>query len=46
MAAVGLPPVAVYDLTLAAGKHSADRVIYAATHGCSIWRTELPKVKG
>jgi len=46
MAAVGLPPVAVYDLTLAAGKHSAGRVIYAATHGRSIWRTELPKVKG
>ena len=29
-AATGLPPVAVYDLTLAAGKHSSERVIYAA----------------
>jgi hypothetical protein len=45
-AADGLPPVAVYDLTLAAGKHSAERVLYAATHGRSIWRTELPKAKG
>jgi hypothetical protein len=36
-AASGLPPVAVYGLTI----DSAHRVLYAATHGRSAWRLDL-----
>ncbi len=42
-AAGGLPPVAVYGLTLTGGKKSSDRVIYAATHGRGAYRLTLPK---
>jgi hypothetical protein len=42
----GLPPVAVYDLTLTpGGKKSTDRVLYAATHGRGAYRIQLPKAK-
>lgn len=44
-AANGLPPVAVYGLTLAGGKRPGDRVLYAATHGRGAWRIQLPDVK-
>jgi hypothetical protein len=44
-AADGLPPVAVYGLTLSGGKKATDRVIYAATHGRGAYRLTLPKVK-
>jgi hypothetical protein len=45
-AADGLPPVAVYDLTLTpGGKKTTDRVLYAATHGRGAYRIQLPKVK-
>ncbi len=44
-AADGLPPVAVYGLTLTGGKKSTDRVIYAATHGRGAYRLTLPKPK-
>jgi hypothetical protein len=37
-AAGGLPPVAVYGLTIS----SAGRVLYAATHGRGAWRVTLP----
>jgi hypothetical protein len=37
-AAGGLPPVAVYGLTVAPG----GRVLYAATHGRGAWRVPLP----
>jgi hypothetical protein len=37
-AAGGLPPVAVYGLTVS----SAGRVLYAATHGRGAWRVKLP----
>jgi hypothetical protein len=37
-AAGGLPPVAVYGLTVSAG----GRVLYAATHGRGAWRVTLP----
>jgi hypothetical protein len=45
-AADGLPPVAVYDLTLTqGGKKTTDRVLYAATHGRGAYRITLPKAK-
>ena len=44
-AADKLPPVAVYALTLASGKKSSDRVLYAATHGRGAYRLDLPKAK-
>jgi hypothetical protein len=37
-AASGLPPVAVYGLTI----HVGSRVLYAATHGRSAWKLTLP----
>lgn len=37
-AAAGLPPAAVYGLTIAPGQ----RILYAATHGRGIWRLPLP----
>jgi hypothetical protein len=37
-AAGGLPPVAVYGLTVSA----SGRVLYAATHGRGAWRVKLP----
>jgi hypothetical protein len=37
-AGTGLPPVAVYGLTI----NSSARVLYAATHGRSAWRLSLP----
>ncbi len=40
-AADGLPPAAVSGLTLAAGKQSGDRLLYAATHGRSAYRLRL-----
>jgi hypothetical protein len=39
-AAGGLPPVAVYGLTIS----SSGRVLYAATHGRGAWRVTLPPV--
>ena len=36
-AGTGLPPVAVYGLTIS----SSARVLYAATHGRSAWRLRL-----
>lgn len=45
-AADGLPPVAVYGLTLTpGGKKNTDRVLYAATHGRGAYRILLPKAK-
>jgi len=38
-AAVGLPMVAVYSLTIS----SSARVLYAATHGRGAWRLNLNK---
>ena len=40
-AADGLPTAAVSGLTLAAGKQSGDRLLYAATHGRSAYRLQL-----
>jgi hypothetical protein len=40
-AADGLPPVAVYGLTLTNGKRGTDRVLYAATHGRGAYRLVL-----
>lgn len=37
-AAGGMPPVAVYGLTISSG----GRVLYAATHGRGAWRVKLP----
>ena len=39
-AGTGLPPVAVYGLTINLGAGS--RVLYAATHGRSAWSLALP----
>jgi hypothetical protein len=44
-AADGLPPVAVYSITLAGGKKANDRVLYAATHSRGVYRLALPDVK-
>jgi hypothetical protein len=44
-AAAGLPPAAVYGLTLAGGKKPGDRSLYAATHGRGAWRLALPDAK-
>ncbi|MDX6475235.1 MAG: hypothetical protein QOH95_746, partial [Gaiellaceae bacterium] len=44
-AADNLPKTAVYALTLSPGKHTGDRLLYAATHGRGAWRAELPDVK-
>ncbi|HEX6699862.1 MAG TPA: hypothetical protein VF101_03950 [Gaiellaceae bacterium] len=43
-AADGMPPVAVYDLTLVGGGKT-DRLLYAGTHGRGVYRLELPKGK-
>jgi hypothetical protein len=43
-AADGMPPVAVYGLTLADGGKTG-RVLYAATHGRGAYRIMLPKAK-
>ena len=43
-AADGLPPVAVYGLTLVNGGKTG-RLLYAATHGRGVYRLELPKLK-
>ena len=40
-AADGLPPVAVYGLTLTNGRRGTDRVLYAATHGRGAYRLVL-----
>jgi hypothetical protein len=40
-AGTGLPPVAVYGLTIDSTAAGA-RVLYAATHGRSAWRLSLP----
>jgi hypothetical protein len=40
-AADGLPTAAISGLTLAAGKKSGDRLLYAATHGRSAYRLRL-----
>ncbi|HEX7310899.1 MAG TPA: hypothetical protein VF232_06940 [Gaiellaceae bacterium] len=40
-AADGLPAAAVSGLTLAAGKHHGERLLYAATHGRSAYRLNL-----
>jgi len=40
-AANGMPPVAVYGLTLTNGRHGHDRVLYAATHGRGAYRLVL-----
>ena len=37
LAAPGLPTVAVYGLTIS----STGRVLYAATHGCAVWKLDL-----
>jgi hypothetical protein len=39
----GLPPVAVYGLTLVNKKGSGARYLYAATHGRGAYRLTLPK---
>jgi len=40
-AADGIPTVAVSGLTMAAGKNSGDRLLYAATHGRGAYRLRL-----
>ncbi len=40
-AADGIPPAAISGLTLAGGKQSGDRLLYAATHGRGAYRLRL-----
>jgi hypothetical protein len=40
-AADGLPRVAVYSLTLAAGKQDGARLLWAATHGRGAYRIRI-----